>query len=376
MGLKNLESEIFKNDSLFRNMTKHFKSINNIFESYKHLKEIIHGEPNRLEKLNDFSNQLKDFRKLKLYTVRKFDNLNSLTLKSEYSEDYSELLLNLDDNNFSSLIITNINNIHFPGLKNKQSMKIENISNYATNLKNSENIDTILNGLTRMKTDDGSKFRLKNGSKLKNKKLKSSNTNSDVEVSDNNKKMGYKNIKVKIVAKDNSEIKINSNKKIVSNFNNTNMNISLQKNQTLITPRALKNGNKNKGILNTKGSLLVPSRQSINTNSLISSYHTKTEVSKQKKTLQSSFSVTDLETIKSNNLLRNKSNNRKYSEEFEISTKSNGNTIVESVDKIAFNTNLGSSDMIKTNLFSPSTSINSNSNIVIICRPIFNSTTY
>lgn len=101
-----MESEITKNDICYRTLTKYMKSITAFFDKYKKLKEIPNDD-NRIIRIKEFMNNLKDFKRLNLNMNRKYDNMNSLTLKSEYSDDGSEM------NKTNSMVNLQIEEINF-----------------------------------------------------------------------------------------------------------------------------------------------------------------------------------------------------------------------------------------------------------------------
>ncbi len=169
MGLKFLESEILKNDSNYRSISKYLKSINTVFEKFKEIKDLPFSEINSKNR-EDFLFQLKNFKKLNVNNLRKFDIMNSLTLKSEYSDDFSEMASSILNEDMKNIIncVTETNTFH-------KELPSE---------KPNDTVNEIINDLTRVRTED-EKIKMKNGKKIKNKKLKYSNTNSDLDITEN-----------------------------------------------------------------------------------------------------------------------------------------------------------------------------------------------
>jgi hypothetical protein len=147
------------------------KSINTVFEKFKEIKDLPFSESNA-KRREDFLFQLKNFKKLNVNNLRKFDIMNSLTLKSEYSDDFSEMASSILNEDMKNIIncVTETNTFQ----------------KEVPNAKPNDTVNEIISGLTRVRTED-EKINMKNGKKIKNKKLKYSNTNSDLDITENKK---------------------------------------------------------------------------------------------------------------------------------------------------------------------------------------------
>lgn len=200
--------------------------------------------------MNEFFQNLKDFKKLNINNLRKYDNMTSLTLKSEYSEEFSDVMSNFEDfPNFNLSLCAGGNKNEKPekiipesatNVQNINSMNINNTNNFKS-LKNTDSIDNILHGLTRIKTEDD-KIKIKNLKKVKNKKLGYSNTNSDIESNDGKgKKQSSMNLtdkfKTNIKEKEISELKSSKQfkTKTFSNLSSTEKKLKTQ--NALFSPR-------------------------------------------------------------------------------------------------------------------------------------------
>lgn len=171
LGLKFLESEILKNDSNYRSLNKYIKSINSVFEKYKEIKDLVYNEINAKLR-EDYLFQLKSFKKFNINNMRRFDIMNSLTLKSEYSEEFSEMASSILNEEMKNLI----------NCVTETNLEIKDENSQVPN----DTVNDIIQGLTRVKTED-EKLRMKNAKKIKSKKLKYSNANSDLDITDNKK---------------------------------------------------------------------------------------------------------------------------------------------------------------------------------------------
>jgi len=156
LGLKTLESEIMKNDNLYRIISKYIKSINLIFEKFKSIKEMPPNTENRIEKLKDFDYHLNNFKKLNVNNMRRYDNMTSLTLKSEYSEEFSDIVSPIKTDDVENVLLVGLgSNKADEKSLNSQSIK-ESISAFSASKIESE------------------KSKVKNAKHIKNKKLQSS----------------------------------------------------------------------------------------------------------------------------------------------------------------------------------------------------------
>jgi hypothetical protein len=145
-----------KNDNLYRMISKYIKSINLIFDKFKLIKEIPSNTENRIEKLKDFDYHLNNFKKLNVNNMRRYDNMTSLTLKSEYSEEFSDIVTQIKTDEVENVILAGLSsNKGDEKSFNNQSIK-ETISAFSASKIESE------------------KSKVKNAKHIKNKKLQNS----------------------------------------------------------------------------------------------------------------------------------------------------------------------------------------------------------
>ena len=155
-----MESDIIKNESSIRNLSKYLKAINNVFDRYKLIRDNYEGSNQVESELREFCDNLSEFKKANMNNnfvqiFRKLDNMTSLTLKSEYSEDASELLAN----------------------KINSSSCNEKFSPTKKASKN-ESFENLMDGLKRINTESS---KMKSTKKITNKKLKY----SDLDITEN-----------------------------------------------------------------------------------------------------------------------------------------------------------------------------------------------
>jgi hypothetical protein len=225
--------------------------------------------------------------------MRKYDNMNSLTLKSEYSEDYSELGPQLSDD------------ANIQGIMNSKSLnKHKEISQEkSSSLKGNDTLSEIIQGLSK---DESDKHKMKNAKKIKNKKLQLSNANSEIDVSEGLKPPEKKSSnKLKSWTK---EIKPMKSK-------NSKYNYSIQKYPSTTSPRNILKSTNN------------TSTQANGSSSLTNTYSTfRTDNKTKNLVIKSSNNISNtMEKVKSQaTLLQNdlqKLPIRKLSEDFHSASK-------------------------------------------------------
>lgn len=145
----------------------------------------IDNEEDKIKRINEFAGILKNFEKRQvLNSKKKFDNLNSLTLKSEYS-DYEFLKENSDGSNLNSTLSnkfvktqTKIANLKLLAIHKQDKKSTE------TGETKGETMENVFYNLTKVKTE--ANIRGKNClKKVKNKRLKNLNENSELLVTEN-----------------------------------------------------------------------------------------------------------------------------------------------------------------------------------------------
>jgi hypothetical protein len=313
--------------------------------------------------------------------MRKYDNMNSLTLKSEYSDEYSEIVSNINPDEFN---VSNLISFNQPNLNN------ENLEKTIKN--NNESIENIIQGLNRIKTEDD-KQEFKNTKRIKNKKLKLSNANSDLDIPDQ-KKNTNKNLGKLIGSVKNNLLKNSESKKgnsdwsgnnLVNNSNKSNNlnklrtlsknSKSASKNKNMSNPYSSKHKNPNllspRGLVNNKPSLNSMSINTNLTNNLSSTQSGFKNGSDIKMSLINNIETFSKDKLKStNNLdkLDTHPKNREFSDETSIITNEIPNLRKESSEINPFTHNIlekieSSASLFKnnnystnTNPFSPSTS--------------------
>lgn len=86
IGLKSLESEIVHNDNSYKELHTYVKGIEAMLEKFKEIKD-----KNDIESYMKFSNSLKSFQNINWNNLTNIDqSINTMTVKSEFSEDKSE----------------------------------------------------------------------------------------------------------------------------------------------------------------------------------------------------------------------------------------------------------------------------------------------
>jgi hypothetical protein len=154
----------------------------------------IDNEEDKIKRINEFAGILKNFEKRQThYSKKKFDNLNSLTLKSEYS-DYEFLKENSDGSNLNSTLSNKFSQTQtkIANLKLLAINKVEKKSTETGETKG-ESMENVFYNLTKVKTE--ANIRGKNClKKVKNKRLKNLNENSELLVSENETRIINDNI--------------------------------------------------------------------------------------------------------------------------------------------------------------------------------------
>ncbi len=125
------------------------------------------------EKLKEYEKIINNFKKFN-YNFHKYDNMNSLTLKSEYSEEYSEMM----------------RDSHLEEMLSPRGLK-EIRKNREENSKHNETLENLLLGLNKEEKPSTIKnnIQIKNVKPIKNKRLNSDDID-DLNFSDNKGAVG------------------------------------------------------------------------------------------------------------------------------------------------------------------------------------------
>ncbi len=154
----------------------------------------IDNEEDKIKRINEFAGILKNFEKRQIHnSKKKFDNLNSLTLKSEYS-DYEFLKENSDGSNLNSTLSNKFNQTQAK-IANLKLLAINKVDKKSTETGETkgETMENVFYNLTKVKTE--ANIRGKNClKKVKNKRLKNLNENSELLVSENETRIINDNI--------------------------------------------------------------------------------------------------------------------------------------------------------------------------------------
>lgn len=159
----------------------------------------MENQEDKLKRINELAHILKNFEKRQVInSKKKFDNLNSLTLKSEYS-DYEYIKENSDGSNFNSTLSNKFTQTHtkIANLKLLAINKFDKKSSETGETKG-ETMENVFYNLTKVKTELNLKGKncLK---KVKNKRLKNLNENSELIVSGNETRIINDNVVYDVV---------------------------------------------------------------------------------------------------------------------------------------------------------------------------------
>jgi len=176
----------------------YIKESTNDFSSIQLLQE-------HMPKINEFAENLKEFKKSNFINLlRKYDNMNSLTLKSEYSDDVTEIL--------PDEITKAVNQSTYNPITNTGYVK-------------NSSTDNINNNILYLNMDNQSQEISEKHSRNPNINLKEELNNSNINYNASNKKSANCTNSVNQSNYFNSEIELGDNKKqTISYIKNTNVN--------------------------------------------------------------------------------------------------------------------------------------------------------
>ena len=282
LELKRLETEIRENDSIYRSLGMYRKYIHKILEKYKESKE--NSDFDSLKQILLTIEKTKNF---DVNQVNNFDNMSSLSMKSEYSFSENSSINNLS---VSYIVLPSVNNgivnLEEKEKKNEDKKKIKikieevkinsNNKKNKNNSKNTINIDDNSNNKNNQSTNK--KYKTGNEQKLSEKiddeKLeKQNNSYQYLNTNDNIENSSIKNKRIKkddTIKEDNNEIfkKINPEKlksKNQKNINkphlsNTNLNYLDRSNSKRHFPKIFRHTKGDEGGNSESMSLLLPNK--------------------------------------------------------------------------------------------------------------------
>ena len=148
LQLKAIETDIIKNDYLYKKMIKYIKSIYSILETYSKIKS--RNDKISSEEYRVLNKNIKDFQKIDFKNlIIPTDNLSSLSVRTNISDTESlhslSTLNNLEEQKEFSSSLINSDNINSNNTRNNNINKIKNIEKLPLN-----NINTNNNSLHQM----------------------------------------------------------------------------------------------------------------------------------------------------------------------------------------------------------------------------------
>lgn len=282
LELKRLETEIRENDSIYRSLGMYRKYIHKILEKYKESKE--NSDFDSLKQILLTIEKTKNF---DVNQVNNFDNMSSLSMKSEYSFSENSSINNLS---VSYIVLPSVNNgivnLEEKEKKNedkkKIKIKIEEVKINSNNKKNKNNSKNTINNddNSNNKNNQSTNKKYKTGNeqklseKIDDEKLeKQNNSYQYLNTNDNIENSSIKNKRIKkddTIKEDNNEIfkKINPEKlksKNQKNINkphlsNTNLNYLDRSNSKRHFPKIFRHTKGDEGGNSESMSLLLPNK--------------------------------------------------------------------------------------------------------------------
>ena len=282
LELKRLETEIRENDSIYRSLGMYRKYIHKILEKYKESKE--NSDFDSLKQILLTIEKTKNF---DVNQVNNFDNMSSLSMKSEYSFSENSSINNLS---VSYIVLPSVNNgivnLEKKEKKNedkkKIKIKIEEVKINSNNKKNKNNSKNTINNddNSNNKNNQSTNKKYKTGNeqklseKIDDEKLeKQNNSYQYLNTNDNIENSSIKNKRIKkddTIKEDNNEIfkKINPEKlksKNQKNINkphlsNTNLNYLDRSNSKRHFPKFFRHTKGDEGGNSESMSLLLPNK--------------------------------------------------------------------------------------------------------------------
>ena len=284
LELKKLETEIRQNDSMYRSLGMYRKYIHKILEKYKESKE--NSDFDSLKQI------LLTIEKTKNFDVNQnnFDNMSSLSMKSEYSFSENSSINNLS---VSYIVLPSVNNgiVHLEEKekknedKKKIKIKIEevkinsnNIKNNKNNSKNTINNDKENNSNNKNNQSTNKKFIIENDQKLSDnideeKIEKESSSYQHLITNENIENSSIKNTTIKkedntkeekneIFKKINPEKLKSKNQKTLNkqHLSNTNLNYLDRSNSKRQFPKIFRHMKGDEGTNSESMSLLLPNK--------------------------------------------------------------------------------------------------------------------
>ena len=142
LQLKAIETDIIRNDYLYKKMIKYIKSIYSILETYSKIKS--RNDKISSEEYRILNKNIKDFKKIDFKNlIIPNDNLSSLSVRTNISDTESlhslSTLNNLEEQKEFSSSLINSDNINSNNTRNNNINKIKNVENFPLKNGNTNN---------------------------------------------------------------------------------------------------------------------------------------------------------------------------------------------------------------------------------------------
>ena len=228
LHLKNIETEIIRNDYLYKKMVKYVKQIYSMLEAFSKIR--TKNDKSISEEYRILNKNIKEFKKIDFKKlIIPTDNLSSLSVRTNISDNESIYSLNTlynieEQKEFSSSLINsdnnNSNNLRNSQIKNNNNKKVninnnkQSKNNNNNNISKTNSIHSINNAPPPFKMKNFQKGIIGNKSACKPKKIKRKESDDDDKYSDNEN-----------IIDNNSSIKIEKNTFVNLNDDLTHENI-------------------------------------------------------------------------------------------------------------------------------------------------------
>ena len=198
LQLKAIETDIIRNDYLYKKMIKYIKSIYSILETYSKIKS--RNDKISSEEYRVLNKNIKDFQKIDFKNlIIPTDNLSSLSVRTNISDTESlhslSTLNNLEEQKDFSSSLINSDNVNNNNTKNNKINKIKNVENFP--LKNGNTNNNSLHQMIIKNTNTNTKI-ITNKSICKTKKKIKNEDSDDDNYSDNENDLIEKNGSIKM----------------------------------------------------------------------------------------------------------------------------------------------------------------------------------
>jgi hypothetical protein len=198
LQLKAIETDIIKNDYLYKKMIKYIKSIYSILETYSKIKS--RNDKISSEEYRVLNKNIKDFQKIDFKNlIIPTDNLSSLSVRTNISDTESlhslSTLNNLEEQKDFSSSLINSDNVNNNNTKNNKINKIKNVENFP--LKNGNTNNNSLHQMIIKNTNTNTKIITNKSICKPQKKIKNEDSDDD-NYSDNENDLIEKNGSIKM----------------------------------------------------------------------------------------------------------------------------------------------------------------------------------